>query len=323
MRQEINQKTENLDKSILEISGKPSSSFGVLDVANYDYKKNGVARTSAYAIRVILEAVRDHVNLSAVMRCFPYLTSFPWPQLAQERFQAGTVYFERCRNKNACPVCTRAHIAEQRREFSYEFDAFIAAGYKPYWQTFESGFAQRLDGRGRRKAMAKLWRELTQNGKYSSTIKKLRVVNLKVCEFTISQGFWTPHFHVVWLFPPEVSEREIQDFWLLVNSIWRRRQSKNKDCVSLGGSLFNSQVDGKSTRTFAHYLFKSFYLEMSNGMVVIPSSPKTPFDYLVRFAFSGDLDDLEKWHAYEELSSNNRSFKFSKQWKTEADKLMP
>ena len=256
------------------------------------------------------------------MRCFPYLPGLPWPALAQGRFHARTVYFERCRNKNACPVCTRAHVSEQRREFSYEFDAFVKAGYQPYWQTFESGFAQGVDSLRRRKTMGQLWRELSQNGKFAKRFKHLRVVNLRVCEFTSSQGFWTPHFHVVWLFPPEVSTSDIEDFWHLVNSIWRQRQNKKKEYTSHGGTLYKSEVNKNSTRTFAHYLFKSFYLKVDNGIVDIPSSPKTPFDHLIRFAFSGNVEELEKWHEYEDISSNNRSYKFSKRWKTEVSKYI-
>jgi len=84
-------KTEN-DES----TSDSSSFFGGLDVVDYGYKKTRAAGLAAYAVRALLEEMRDHTSIGAVSRCFPYYRNYTWPLMASVRYQARQVFFNKC-----------------------------------------------------------------------------------------------------------------------------------------------------------------------------------------------------------------------------------
>ena len=292
----------------------PSSFIGLSNVADYSYQRTRAAKNAEYAIRSLHEAVREHVTIQAVQRCFPYKVGRPWPPLAIERFKSGQLFLERCQNKNACPTCARANDAATRKRFCYEFDDHIGYGYQPYWQTLEAGFRKSLTGRKRVASMNALWRKIQQTQKFRAQVKDGRIVSLRVTEFTLRSRVWTPHFHVIWLFRSDVLPDEVTSFLDLVQSLWRKHQAKDAACTSAKPDIHSEPLDPASTINLGRYLFKAFYLEVNASGVNIPDEPKTPLDYLVHYALNGDMDALDYWNAYEAVSSNARRYKFSTGW---------
>lgn len=292
-----------------------SSFFGVLNVVDHDYKSTPAARRAAFDIRAILEELRDFTTVSAVSRCFPYDYRYSWPELARQRLSSQTVYYNRCKNKNACPVCSRAADAKTRRNFSYEFDRFVQEGYKPYWQTFEAGFITELDSKARLKTLNDLWRMLQQAKSFTKLFKSDQVLNLRVTEFTYFEGVWTPHFHVVWLFGPEMRQGAIAKFLSLGSKVWRKRQANHPNCTSSTRILHSGKLDPGSTRPLAHYLFKCMFLRVDEHGIALSRYLKTPMEYLAGFAKTGELEYLEAWLKYEQSSKRARRYKFSKAWK--------
>lgn len=292
-----------------------SSFFGVLNVVDYDYKSTPAARKAAFEIRAILEELRDFTAVSAVSRCFPYDYRYSWPELAKQRFSSQTVYYNRCKNKNACPVCSRAADAKARRNFSYQFDRFVHEGYKPYWQTFEAGFKPGLDSKGRIKTLNELWRMLQQVKSFTRQLKSCKALSLRVTEFTYFEGTWTPHFHVVWLFGPKVRQGAIDSFLSGGSKLWRKKQANHPNCVASSRALHSGQLDPSSTRPLAHYLFKCMFLKVDEHGIFVSQFLKTPMEYLAGFAKTGELEYLEAWLEYEHTSRRIRRYKFSKAWK--------
>ncbi len=292
-----------------------SSFFGVLNVVDYDFKSTPAAKAAAFEIRAILEEIRDFSGVSAVSRCFPYNYRYAWPTLATDRFNSHTVYYNRCKNKNACPVCSRVADAKTRRNFSYEFDCFVIEGYRPYWQTFEAGFEPELGSRGRLKALNNLWRKLQQVKSFTRHLKREQVLSLRVTEFTHRKGVWTPHFHVVWLFGPEMEQSSIDSFLTLASAVWRNKQSNQRGCIPSNRVLHSEPLDPASTKPLAHYLFKCMFLKVDEHGIVLSEYLKTPMEYLAGFAKTGEVEYLEAWLQYEQASKGARRYKFSRAWK--------
>ena len=303
-----------------ETDSDSSSFFGGLDVVDYGYKKTRAAGIASYAVRSLLEELRDHTSIGAVSRCFPYYRSKTWPLLASQRFQAGQVFLNKCENKNACVVCSRANDARTRKAFSEQFDGFIGQGYKPYWQTFDIGFKTTTVGRSRVKIMGSFWRKLSQNTKYRKIVGKNRVLGLRVTEFEYQSDAqdWTPHYHVVWLFHPEMKHSEIDDFMDYSSTFWRTKQNDHQDCSPNNEPLYCDGLTPASTRSIAHYLFKAFYMNVARGQVALPRELKTPLDYILDYAMNGDLDSLDIWLKYEATSRNARRFIFTSNWRSNA-----
>ncbi len=300
-----------------EADSDGSSFFGGLDVVDYGYKKTRAAGLAAYAVRSLLEELRDHTSIGAVSRCFPYYRSYTWPLLASVRYQARQAFFNKCENKNACVVCSRANDAKTRKAFSEQFDGFTGQGYKPFWQTFDIGFTTTTSSAIRVKIMASFWRKLSQNTKYRRLTGKKRVVGLRVTEFKYQRDSqeWTPHYHVVWLFHPEMKQREISDFMDCISTFWRSKQNNHQNCSPNNKSLFYRKLDPRSTRPIAHYLFKAFHIEIHGSQVKLPRKLKTPLDYALDYGMNGDLDSLDIWIKYETTSKNVRRFTFTSNWR--------
>ena len=305
-------KTEN-DESTCD----GSSFFGGLDVVDYEYKKTKAAGLAAYAVRSLLEEVRDHTSIGAVSRCFPYYRSYTWPPLATQRHKSGQVYLNKCENKNACVVCSRANDAKTRKAFSEQFDGFVGLGYKPLWQTFDIGFTTTTPSASRVKIMGLFWRKLSQNTKYRRLVGKNRVLGLRVTEFEYESESqdWTPHYHVVWLFHPEMKQSEIDDFMDYTSTFWRGQQNNYSDCERNNHPLFYGKLDPTSTRPVAKYLFKAFYIDIVGSQVALPRELKTPLHYLLDYAMTGNLDNLDIWLKYETASKNVRRFTFTSNWR--------
>ena len=292
----------------------PSSFFGLLNVADYSFSYTKAAKRAAFAIRSILENLRDESSIRRVAQCFPYNQRYAWPDLATARLNANTVYFNHCRNKNACPVCSRASDASTRRRFSEGFDHFVSLGYQPYWQTLDLGFAAHTSGHERIRITTGIWRKLSQSHKFRSQVTQLNLVSVRVIEFLKPQEEWTPHIHMVWLFGPQVKSKEIQDFFSLVTSLWRKFQSRELKCVATKPDLYSGKLDSSSTAPIAHYLFKAFWITVDDSGVVIPEVAKTPLEHLMHFAAYGDLDALDTWIDYESVSNKVRRYTFSQAW---------
>jgi hypothetical protein len=298
------------------MNGSHSSSFfGVLNVVDHDYKSTPAARKAAFEIRAILEELRDFTTVSSVSRCFPYDYRYSWPELAKRRFSSQIVYYNRCKNKNACPVCSRVADAKARRDFSYEFDRFVHEGYRPYWQTYETGFKPELDSRGRIETLNDLWRKLQQVKTFTRLLKTDQVLNFRVTEFTYFEGVWTPHFHVVWLFGPEMRQGAIDTFLSVGSKVWRNKQANHPNCIASTRVLHSGKLDPGSTRPLAHYLFKCMFLKVDEHGIVLSRYLKTPMEYLAGFARTGEVEYLEAWLHYEQTSRRVRRYKFSKAWK--------
>jgi hypothetical protein len=292
----------------------PSSFFGELNVADYSYQPTLAAKRAAYAIRSLQELVRDDLGIATVSRCFPYRLGRPWPQLAKDRIASGQYFLQRCQNKNACPTCSRAKDAAIRKQFAEGFDIFVNRGYRPWWQTLELGYLTKTTGRKRVKAINSVWRKLQQAQKFRNQVLDGRIVNLRVTEFTLRDGVWTPHMHIVWLFRADVSDADIQTFLAIVQELWRRYQAKELYCKRSNLDLYSGELDATSTSHIAYYLFKAFYFSVSNIGAVLPDQPRTPLDHLLLYALTGDLEGLKLWKAYEAVSSNVRRYKFSRGW---------
>jgi hypothetical protein len=300
-----------------ETDSDSSSFFGGLDVVDYEYRKTRVAGLAAYAVRSLLEELRDHTAIGAVSRCFPYYRYYAWPPLATQRYHAKQVFFNKCDNKNACVVCSRVNDAKTRKAFSEQFDNFIGQGYKPFWQTFDIGFKTIIPGRSRVKIMGSFWRKLGQNTKYRKLVAKNRVLGLRVTEFEYQSESqdWTPHYHVVWLFHPEMKQSEIDDFMDYTSSFWRSQQNNHQDCSPNNEPLYCDKLETNSTRPIAHYLFKAFYIDVDSGQVSLPRELKTPLHYILDYGMNGDLDSLDIWLKYENTSKNARRFTFTSNWR--------
>jgi hypothetical protein len=303
-----------------ETDSDSSSFFGGLDVVDYGFKKTRAAGLAAYAVRSLLEELRDHTSIGAVSRCFPYFRSYTWPLMASVRYQARQVFFNKCENKNACVVCSRANDAKMRKAFSEQFDEFTGQGYKPLWQTFNIGFKTTTSSTARIKIMGFFWRKLSQNTKYRRLVGKKRILGLRVTEFEYQRDSqdWTPHYHVVWLFHPEMNQSEIDDFIDYTSTFWRGKQNNYQDCSPNNEPLYHGKLDPSSTRPIAHYLFKAFYIDMSVGQVVLPRKLKTPLHYALDYGVNGDLDSLDIWIKYETTSKNVRRFTFTSSWRSNA-----
>lgn len=301
-----------------ETDSDSSSFFGGLDVVDYGYKQTRSAGLAAYAVRSILEELRDHTSIGAVSRCFPYYRSKTWPLLASQRYQAGQVFLNKCENKNACVVCSRVNDAKTRKTFSEQFDGFIGQGYKPYWQTFDIGFKTTTAGRSRVKIMGTFWRKLSQNTKYRRLIGITRVLGLRVTEFECLIDFedWSPHYHMVWLFHPDVEQGEINAFMGFTSAFWRSNQNNYPDCEPNNHPLYFGKLDPTSTRPIAKYLFKAFYIEIVGNQVALPRKLKTPIHYALDYAINGNLDSLDIWLNYENTSKNARRFTFTSNWRS-------
>ena len=300
-----------------ETDAESSSFFGGLDVVDYGYKRTRAAGLAAYAVRSLLEELRDHTSIGAVSRCFPYYRSYTWPLMASVRYQARQVFFNKCENKNACVVCSRANDAKMRKAFSEQFDCYVGQGYKPLWQTFDIGFKTTTSSASRVKIMGTFWRKLSQNTKYRKFVGKHRVLGLRVTEFEYQRDsqVWTPHYHVVWLFHPEVKQGEIDDFMDCTSTFWRSKQNNHQDCSPNNEPLYHGKLETDSTRPLAHYLFKAFYMDIRGGQVVLPGKLKTPLDYALEYGMNGDLDSLDIWIKYETISKNVRRFTFTSNWR--------
>jgi hypothetical protein len=300
-----------------ESDSNSRSFFGGLDVVNYGCKKTRAAGLASYAIRSLLEELRDHTFIGAVSRCFPYYRSYAWPLMASARYQASQVFFNKCENKNACVVCSRANDAKMRKAFSEQFDYFIGQGYKPFWQTFDIGFTTITSSASRVKIMGMFWRKLSQNTKYRKLVGKKRVLGLRVTEFEYQRDSqdWTPHYHVVWLFHTEMKQREIDDFIDFTSTFWRSKQNNHQDCSPNNKPLHYRKLDPNSTRPIAHYLFKAFYIEIHGSQVELPRKLKTPLHYALDYGMNGDLESLDIWIKYEATSRNVRRFTFTSNWR--------
>jgi len=314
-KQTVMIKTENDDST-----SDGSSFFGGLDVVDYGYKKTRAAGLAAYAVRALLEEMRDHTSIGAVSRCFPYYRNYTWPLMASVRYQARQVFFNKCENKNACVVCSRANDAKTRKLFSEQFDGFIGQGYKPLWQTFDIGFKTTTSGRSRVKIMGTFWRKLGQNTKYRRLISKSRVLGFRVTELEYQPDFedWSPHYHVVWLFQPDVTQSEIDAFMTYTSTFWRSQQNNHLDCEPNNHSLYYGKLDPTSTRPIAKYLFKAFYIDIFGSQVVLPRELKTPLHYILDYAMNGDIDSLDIWIKYETTSKNVRRLTFTSNWRNNA-----
>jgi hypothetical protein len=305
-------KTENDERT-----SDGSSFFGGLDVVDYEYKKTRAAGLAAYAVRSLLEEMRDHTSIGPVSRCFPYYRSYTWPPLASARHKAGQVFLNKCENKNACVVCSRANDAKVRKAFSEQFDSYIVQGYKPLWQTFDIGFKTTTASRTRVKIMGTFWRKLSQNTKYRRLVGKNGVLGLRVTEFEYQRDSqdWTPHYHVVWLFHPEMKQSEIDDFMDYTSTFWRSKQNNHQECSPNNEPLYHGKLETNSARPIAHYLFKAFYMDIRGDHVVLPGKLKTPLDYALDYGMNGDLDSLDIWIKYETTSKNVRRFTFTRNWR--------
>jgi len=318
-------KVQDTNETPIAPTQQPSSSFfGGLDVVDYGYKKTSAAGLAAYAARSVLEQVRDYTSIPSVSRCFPYYGSKTWPPLASQRLKSGQFIINKCGNKNACVVCSRAHDAESRKAFSEQFDDFIRQGYKPYWQTFDIGFKTTTSGKNRVKIMGSFWRKLGQNTKYRKLIGKARVLGFRVTEFEYDweSEDWTPHYHVVWLFNSELTESEIGGFMAHTSTFWRGQQNNHPECEPNNGPLYYNNLDSSSTKSLGHYLFKAFYLNVACGQLTLPDLLKTPSHFLVDFAIKGNLDSLDIWIKYERTSKNTRRLSFTGNWRRQADNML-
>lgn len=291
-----------------------SSFFGLLNVAKYKYTRSADAARASFAIRALLEELRDETTIPTVSRCFPYSTLYPWPSLAGARMMNNQVTFNKCGNKNACPHCARVHGARMRKKFCSEFEYLVGEGYVPYWQTLELGYTPESSSIERTKLINSIWRQIQQTHRYRSLLSKHGLLNLRVTEFTYRDDSWTPHFHIVWMFKPGTDNSEAEAFLDEVSSLWRGFQNKNPLCAVNGGYVYSGPLDPDSSNPLGFYLFKAFYLKMDNGLVAKSDLPSSPFQSLVYWSLTGDMEHLRRWKDYEKTSSNLRRFKFSSAW---------
>lgn len=279
----------------------------------YEFKKTSITFVAAYAARALLEQLRSHTKLHTVGSCFPYGPKFPRPSEADEWLAANPGITKRCGNRNACPVCARAHEARMRKSFAYSFDHYIEEGWIPWWQTLEVGFDPKMEARDRYRALSRIWSQVMASRGIRRIREGLGAAYLRVTEETLVDGLWTPHFHVVWIFMAGVSNKEILEFFDEFSLRWRGLQALVLKSVENSRPLYYARLD-TTTIPKMQYLFKSFRIEVTEQGMQVPGSMVRPIDFLIAAAGWGDLDCWDRWSAYQEASMGARRYKFSKNW---------
>ncbi|BDQ00737.1 protein rep [Aquiluna sp. KACHI24] len=279
----------------------------------YEFRKSNRSLLAAYAVRLLLEHLREITQFHSVGNCFPYGPKTPKPKLAEEWLAKTPGLTGRCGHRNACPVCARVHEAKMRKRFAYAFDQYIAGSCTPWWQTLEAGFDVSLEARQRYEVLNRLWVRVLNSRRIKRARAALGVAYMRVTEETLINGVWTPHFHALWMFPRHVSEVEVVAFIGEFNSKWRNLQSKTLGLLPSIRLLHSDSLDS-NTVPIMQYLFKSFRVEIDEEGQFSKQGMKTPLDYLISAVMSGDAYHLEIWQAYEIASSGIRRYIFSRNW---------
>ena len=290
-----------------------SSFFRYIKVITYEFHKTQTTFIAAYAVRMLLEQLRGQTLLHTVGRCFPYGPNFPRSKLAQQWLAQNPGPTTRCGNRNACPVCSRAHEASASKRFGYTFDDYMDQGYQPWWQTLEAGFEVSMSAKDRYGSMNRLWGSVLASRGLRQARKTLGAASLRVTEETLIDEIWTPHFHVLWVFPQEISEPDIIAFLDLISTQWRQKQSKMAGLRASSRLPYTSPLDS-TTVPKKQYLFKSFWISVSEKGIEEQSNLARPVDFLISAALTGDLAHWECWNAYEIASMGVRRYSFSRNW---------
>jgi hypothetical protein len=268
----------------------------------------------AEAYRSLLEALRDHTSIKNVSTCFPYKFGFPWPPIATQRFATGQYRLYKCSNINACVVCGGKNAGSVQKQLNLCLDSRIKEGASIWLMTLELGFDECLPAKKRYRTISRLFgKVLNQSG-----VKRLRneweIPYFKALEEVLIDQIWTPHFHLVWVFPPGIPGEVISEFMDLISVKWRFLASKEPFLSPHRRAVWAQELDHKDggVSRISRYFTKSFYWEISQDKA--GDNPRTPMDYAIRFAFTADLDALEVWNAYEEASNGAHRFKFSRNW---------
>lgn len=179
-----------------------SSLFSALESVDFGFKYTNGARLAQRKAQELLSIVRDHSRSRSVSNCFPYK---PWgwmPHLDRERFLLSPFIFQACRNKNACPVCARKHGARSRRLLLSSLRNYFECRHSVWSQTLEMGFEESMGPQDRYRTILRAFTQLLKTPAIRRLRQRTRIAYYRVLEETLIQETWTPHLHVLWVFPP-------------------------------------------------------------------------------------------------------------------------
>ena len=257
-----------------------------------------------------------------------------------DQIAAGYEGLAKCGSGWACPLCSASIESARREEIRQIVEGAAAEGLGVAFltMTLRHMASDSLDDL--LTAAGKMYRSVTQSRAVRNRLKALHSQGyIRVLEITHGQNGWHPHFHLVLLFDwdqvladralervgaPWEDERfdsELQGLADAMHATWAKRAAKE----GLGEPLRDFfDIRTVEAGDLSKYLTKQTLIpnekeiagvgyEMAGrGLKDGRKDSRTPWQIFDDFTETGDLDDLDLWHAYEAATHGKRSIVFSR-----------
>lgn len=218
-----------------------------------------------------------------------------------------------CSSVHADPVCN-AKIQAVRR---LEIGVAIAAGAARGSITFGAFTLRHHQGQD----LGYLWKSLSYCFNRVNADKKVAALRaelgrygyVRAQETTHGVAGWHPHSHPLSFFDRRITEQQVQDLHSEEFRAWRAAATRrNLEAPTMAGQSMKLVHD--PSEVLSDYLAKSVFDPRAVGLEMTATQSKsgkkgsrTPWQILADFQRTGDLADLDLWHAWERGSKGKRA----------------
>ena len=223
-----------------------------------------------------------------------------------------------CGSVWACPCCA-AKIAQARADdLGHVLGWASNAGHTVALLTLTARHNASQPLRQTWNAIGTAWSRVTGGRPWEKITDSFGVLGFaRAVEVTYGDNGWHPHLHVVLVLEGPVSHGMVRLLGERMWDTWTRGLAKK------GYTAIRDQVDGKSlgldirvstdaTDALAEYFVKQLAIEATHGHAKQGrKNGRTPFQVAADFFATGDLDDLDRWHEWEQGSRGRRQLTWS------------
>lgn len=236
---------------------------------------------------------------------------------------AGMGGVQTCGSVWACPVCSEKINAGRQSELQDGIEAWLAAGKAVMLLTVTVRHHKHNRLKDLWDALSPAWNRTTSGagaqwngGKRIMGDKATFGIRgfVRVVETTYGENGWHPHIHSLLFLDEALTETQTADLSARLFGRWERALAKEGFSVAEQHGIDLRPVlagDG-----LADYFTKGTYAggaayEVTGSHAKRSGKGRTPFQLLESVVTTGDADDLDRWHEWEQVSRGRRQLSWS------------
>lgn len=271
-----------------------------------------VARVARWHARGVLW---DWSSLERVRKCGRVAVDTQGVGVRANGVAVGYSGLATCGSVWACPVCNSKVQAYRRLEVGVALETALATGGAAFGAyTVRHTATADLDATWR--ALSRLWTAVGQDKGVRQLRRALGWIGyIRAAEVTYGRHGWHPHLHPLHLFDRPVSDADVAALFATEYGAW----SRAADRYGYAAPQVQAQDLHRVTRENAARDLADYFAKVTWEMTSTQTKSawrgvgsRTPWELLATFYTSGDLDDLDIWHAWEKGSKGKRALTWSR-----------